>query len=467
MNHVETVEIRNPFNQKLVGKIDETTEAELDEALQSAYDTFHQTMKKMPAHERANILRKTAEILESKADKFVDMLAKEAGKPIKTAKKEVQRALQILNFAADEAKTKEGELISMDSAVGGEQRMGMVKNVPLGVVAAITPFNFPLNLVLHKLAPAFAAGNTVVLKPAEKTTYCSIMLAECFAEAGLPEGALHIVIGPGSEIGDPLVTDSRVSKVTFTGSVKVGKMIREKIGLKKVTLELGSNSPNIVFADADIDQAAKSLVQGSFAFAGQVCISVQRIYVQQSVYEEFLEKAKKYTEKLKLGDPLNENTDVGPMITEDDAERVQEWVQEAEKQGAKVLTGGKRDGALMEPTILINVKHDMKVICEEIFGPVVSIIPFEKEEEAIRMANDSEFGLQAGVFTQDINRAMRLADELETGGVWINETSAYRQDNYPYGGVKQSGLGKEGIKYAVDDMVDKKFIGINLSNKKE
>jgi acyl-CoA reductase-like NAD-dependent aldehyde dehydrogenase len=465
MNTVETVEIRSPFDQKLVGKIDETTKEEFEQALESAYDTFHETMKKMPAHERADILRKTADILESRVDKFVEILAKEAGKPIKTAKKEVERSMQVLRFAADEAKTKQGELISMDSAIGGEQRMGMVKNVPLGVVAAITPFNFPLNLVLHKLAPAFAAGNTVVLKPAEKTPYTAIMLADCFAEAGLPDGALHIVIGPGKEIGDPLVTDDRVSKVTFTGSVKVGKHIREKVGLKKITLELGSNSPNIVFADADLDQAAESLVQGAFAYAGQVCISVQRIYVQQSVYEEFLKKAKHFTEQLKLGDPLNENTDVGPMITEEDAKRAQEWVREAEKQGATILTGGKRDGTLLEPTILTDVKHDMKVVCEEIFGPVVSVIPFEQEDEAVRMANDTKFGLQAGVFAKDIDRAMRIADELVTGGVWINETSAYRQDNYPYGGVKDSGLGKEGIQYAVDDMVDKKFIGINLSSK--
>lgn len=350
----------------------------------------------------------------------------------------------------------------MDAAVGGENRIGMVRRLPIGVVSAITPFNFPLNLALHKLAPAFAAGNTVVLKPAGKTPLSAFMLVKLFEEAGLPKGALNLVIGNGSEVGDILVTDSRVSKITFTGSPAVGIDLRQKAGLKKVTLELGSNSPNIIFEDGDVKAAAAGLVRGAFAFSGQVCISAQRIYVQKGVYQEFLDQYVSAVKALTLGDPADESTDIGPMISEKEANRAHSWIQEAVKAGARLATGGNREGTLLEPTILVDVKPDMKVVCEETFAPIVSVIPFETEEEVIEMANDSMFGLQAGVFTSDINRAMRVAEGLETGGVWINETSTYRQDNYPYGGVKLSGVGKEGVKYAIDDMTEIKFIGIKL-----
>ncbi|MDE5414409.1 aldehyde dehydrogenase family protein [Alkalihalobacterium chitinilyticum] len=458
----KSLDVRSPFDGEVIGTIDLASDEDIELALATSQSVFRNTMKKMPAHRRAEILRETGERLAERTEEFAQVLALEAGKPIRDARGEIGRAVQVLYFAADEAKKIEGELVPMDSAVGGENRIGMVRRIPIGVVVAITPFNFPLNLALHKLGPAFAAGNTVVLKPAEKTPFTSYMLAKLFEEAGLPKGALNLVMGIGSDMGEKLVTDDRVSKITFTGSPKVGKMIKNQAGLKKVTLELGSNSPNIIFNDGDIETAATSLVKGAFAFAGQVCISAQRIYVQKGVAQQFQETFVRQVKALKVGNPKEETTDIGPMITEEAAIRAEEWVAEARDQGAVLLTGGTRSGNLFEPTVLVNVEPQMKVVCQEVFAPIVSIIPFETEEEVIGYANDSDFGLQAGVFTKDINRAMRLADELETGGVWINEMSTYRQDNYPYGGVKLSGVGKEGVKYAVEDMTDIKFVGIKL-----
>ncbi|MCI2256124.1 aldehyde dehydrogenase family protein [Domibacillus sp. PGB-M46] len=458
----KTANVISPFNGEVVGKVSLASAEDAERAIQSAHRVFHETMKKMPAYQRADILRKTAGLLEEQTEEFARILVLEAGKPIRDGRGEVGRAVQVLRFAADEAKKIEGELVPMDAAVGGENRIGMVRRLPIGVVSAITPFNFPLNLALHKLAPAFAAGNTVVLKPAGKTPLSAFMLVKLFEEAGLPKGALNLVIGNGSEVGDILVKDSRVSKITFTGSPAVGINLRQKAGLKKVTLELGSNSPNIIFEDGDVKAAAAGLVRGAFAFSGQVCISAQRIYVQKGVYQEFLDQYVSAVKALTLGDPADESTDIGPMISEKEAIRAYSWIQEAVKAGARLATGGNREGTLLEPTILVDVKPDMKVVCEETFAPIVSVISFETEEEVIEMANDSVFGLQAGVFTSDINRAMRVAESLETGGVWINETSTYRQDNYPYGGVKLSGVGKEGVKYAIDDMTEIKFIGIKL-----
>lgn len=455
-------EVRNPFTSELVGTIDYATTEDLEYAIETAHNVFHKTMKKMPAHERSDILRRTSDLLERDTEIFAQTLTREAGKPIQDSRAEVGRAIQVLRFAADEAKKIEGEVIPMDAAIGGENRMGFIHKYPIGVVGAITPFNFPLNLVLHKLSPAIAAGNTVVLKPAEKTPLTSVMLSRIFEEAGLPKGALNVVMGTGTEIGEPMVRDGRISKITFTGSAKVGLRIKQIADFKKVTLELGSNSPNIIFDDADLTVAATSLVKGAFAFAGQVCISVQRIYIQRTVYQEFLDKFVPMVQLLKVGNPLDEDTEVGGLITEESAVRASEWVQEAIKQGATSLTGGKLNKSVLEPTVLVNVTPVMKVVCQEVFAPIVSVIPFDTEDEVLALANDSDYGLQAGVFTNDINRVFRFARELETGGVWINEISTYRQDNYPYGGVKMSGIGKEGVKYAIEDMLESKFIGIKL-----
>ncbi|WP_345239382.1 aldehyde dehydrogenase family protein [Pontibacillus salipaludis] len=459
----ESLEVKNPYNQEVVAKMTLAKVEDLHRAIDVSFSTFHDTMKEMPAHKRADILRKAADLLEERENDFAQIISREAGKPIKFSRGEVQRSVQVLRFASEQAKDINGEVIPMDAAIGGQGRLGFTKRMPLGVVAAITPFNFPLNLSLHKLAPAIAAGNTIVFKPAEKTPVSAYMLVKLFHEAGLPVGALNLVLGLGEELGDPLVEHDKVHKVTFTGSLPVGRRIREKAGFKKVTLELGSNSPNILFEDADVKEVVTDLVKGAFAFSGQVCISAQRVYVHHSLFESFLAEYKSQTEDLTIGDPLEEGTDFGPMITEEAAERAKTWIDDAVKNGAKIETGGDQKGTLLTPTIMTNVKSDMKIIAEEVFAPIVSIIPFETEEEVVKAANDSIYGLQAGVFTKDINRAFRVADRIEMGGVWINEISTYRQDNHPYGGVKQSGIGREGVKYAIEDMTEIKFYGVKLN----
>jgi acyl-CoA reductase-like NAD-dependent aldehyde dehydrogenase len=460
----DILELKNPYNQDTIAHMALSTKTELEQAIDGAEQAFHADMKRMPLHKRAGILRKAAALLTERTEDFAETLSMEAGKPIKDARAEVGRAVQVLDFAADEAKTLHGELLPMDAAIGGENRLGMVRLYPIGVIAAITPFNFPLNLALHKLAPAVASGNAVVLKPALKTPLSALKLAQVFYDAGLPENALQVVIARGAEIGDDLITDDRIAKITFTGSPEVGIKMRNKAGLKRITLELGSNSPNIIFEDADIDKAAHSLVKASFAFAGQVCISSQRIFVHESKIEPFIETFVPLVEQLNVGDPLDETTDVGPMISSDSCARIHAWTQDAVEEGAEVLTGGHIiDGQIFAPTVMKNVNNTMKIVCQETFAPIVSIIPFTSDADVMTKANDSDYGLQAGIFTSDINRAFKMSDELETGGVWVNEVSTYRQDNYPYGGVKLSGYGKEGVKYAIRDMTEEKFVGINLN----
>ncbi|ANB60538.1 aldehyde dehydrogenase family protein [Anoxybacteroides amylolyticum] len=455
-------EVRNPYNGTLVGVVDFSTIEDLEMAIQNAYDTFEHVMRKMPAHQRSTILRKSADLLEEQSEDFAQLLCQEAGKPIRDARGEVSRAIQVLRFASEEAKRNDGELMKMDAAIGGEERIGLVKRKPIGVIAAITPFNFPLNLVLHKLAPAVAAGCTVVLKPAEKTPLSAMKLVQLMTEAGVPSGAINVVNGLGADLVPPLVTHPYIKKVTFTGSGAVGFKIQEMARHKKITLELGANSPNIVFPDANLEIAVAGLVKGGFVFAGQACISVQRIYVHRDIYSSFVDAFVSAVQSLNAGDPALETTDVGPMITLEAACRAEAWIQEAVSQGARLLTGGQRQGTLLQPTVLTNVTPQMKVVCEEVFAPIVTILPFETEEEVIAAVNDSPYGLQAGVFTSDINRAFRLFEALEMGGVWINETSTVRHDHYPYGGVKQSGVGLEGVAYAIKEMTEPKFLGIRL-----
>ncbi|WP_181347499.1 aldehyde dehydrogenase family protein [Thalassobacillus sp. CUG 92003] len=465
-DHRETMAVYNPYNQDHVADIALATVEDMEEAIQYSYATFHSTMKTMPAYERADILRNAADLLAERKDEFARIISIEAGKPLIYSRGEVDRGVQVIRFAAEHAKHISGEVIPMDAAHGGENRLGFVKHVPLGVVAAITPFNFPLNLSLHKIAPAIAAGNTVVFKPAEKTPVSAHRLTMLFHEAGLPKGSLNLLMGRGEEIGSPLVKHKDVHKVTFTGSLPVGRKIREEAGFKKVTLELGSNSPNILFEDIQVERVIDDLIKGAFAFSGQVCISAQRLYVHHSIFDSFLAGYIRKTEALVIGDPLDEKTQFGPMIDEDEAKRAKQWIEDAVDKGATIKSGGKREGPLLSPTIMTNVDHNMKIIADEVFAPIVSVVPFETETEVVAMANDSRYGLQAGVFTHDINRALRVADQLEMGGVWINDISTYRQDNHPYGGVKQSGIGREGVKYAIDDMTDMKFIGVNLNDKR-
>lgn len=462
-NGRKELEVYNPYNNEVIGVIACANKEDVDDAVRNAHDVFEKTMRRMPAYQRSDILRKTADLLEEKFEDFAKMLTLEAGKPFRESRGEVTRALQVLRLASEGAKSIYGEQIPLDTAIGGENRIGFTKRVPLGVIAGITPFNFPLNLALHKIAPAIAAGNTIVLKPAEKTPLTSVMLYKLFEEAGLPNGALNILMGPGVDLVEPLVTHPLVEKVTFTGSDAVGWKIKEMASRKKVTLELGANAPNIIFADANLEEAIEAIASGGYSYAGQACISAQRIYVEQPVHDEFVRGLVEKVKGLKTGDPRQETTEFGPMITEEAAKRAESWIDEAKESGATIATGGKREGSLLEPTVITNVKPHMNVVCAEVFAPIVSVIPFESEEEAVRQANDSHFSIHAGVFTKDINRAMRLTDTLDITGIWINEVSVRRYDHIPYGGKKSSGIGKEGVKYAIEEMTDIRFVGIKLS----
>ena len=453
--------VTNKYTHEPIGLVPQTDQETFQEAIRSAQDGFY-LISNLPAYERAKILEKTSEKIEQEKDEITRIIAQEAGKAWKHAKAEVERSVQTFKFASEEAKSIHGETVPMDASVGGEKRIGFYLRFPVGIVGAISPFNFPLNLVAHKVAPAIAAGCSVILKPASTTPLTSLKLGEIMTEAGLPDGALNVVIGSGGTVGNWLVTDPRVAMITFTGSPPVGRNIKEKSGLKKVTLELGSNSACIVDESADLDLAIPRCIMGSFAYAGQICISIQRIYIHQKIFDEFTQRFLENTKKLKLGDPLDPNIDVGPMITEEDAKRTAEWVNEAILGGAKILIGGKREGNFYHPTVLTNVKPEMKVMAQEIFAPVVCFVPFDDFSDAVRMADDSIYGLQAGVFTSDIEKAFQAIKGIRIGGVIINDVPTYRADQMPYGGVKESGIGREGLKFAIEEMTDIKMVVFNL-----
>jgi acyl-CoA reductase-like NAD-dependent aldehyde dehydrogenase len=454
-----TMDVLNKYTQEIASKISKADKSHVDEAVKGAKLALEKPFH--PA-DRYHVLMKAAQLLIERTEEFARILTVEVGKPIGESRGEVERAALTLQISAEEAKRIHGEGIPVESAPGSENRMAFTLRVPVGVIAAITPFNAPLNLVCHKIGPALAAGNTVVLKPAEVTPITALMLASIFEEAGLPLGRLQVLTGEGAGIGNWLLENKDVSMFTFTGSPGVGEYIRSKAGLRKVALELGNNSATIVHKDADLEQAASLITQKSFNNAGQVCISVQRVYVHEEIYEQFLLKLKEKTEKLIVGNPLEENTDIGPLIRLREAERVDSWVKEAVQQGAKIETGGKREGASYYPTILTNVNDDMKVCREEVFGPVVSVAGYNDVNEVIARVNDSDYGLQAGLFTNDLKFAMKAAREIEVGGLIVNDASAYRVDHMPYGGVKNSGTGKEGPKYAIEEMTEEKIIVMNL-----
>ncbi|XJZ27060.1 aldehyde dehydrogenase family protein [Bacillota bacterium Lsc_1132] len=455
-------DLHSPYSGELIAKISMADETDVQRAIEGAQAAY-QTMKNMPAYKRSEILFKAAEILEAKKEEMARIIALEAGKPIRTARGEIDRTVVTYRFAAEEAKRIYGETIPMDAAPGGENRLGMTWREPLGVVVAISPFNFPFNLVAHKLGPAFAAGNTVVLKPAGQTPLSAYKIAEIFKQAGLPDGALQVVTGSGRELSDALITNDKVKKVTFTGSAQVGKLIKEKAGLRKVTLELGSNAGLIVEPDIPLEKIIPRCVEGAFAFAGQVCISLQRIYVHESIYQEFSKQFIEKAKELKVGDPLDETTDVSAMISSGEAQRIQSWVDEAVQQGAKVGLGGTLEGSVFSPTVLLDVTNDMVVSCQETFAPVVSIVPYKELDEAIEMVNDSVYGLNVAIYTQNIMNALNASKKLESGGVIINDIPTFRLDHMPYGGVKESGYGREGIKYAVQEMTELKFVTIKTT----
>lgn len=457
----DTFDVTNKYTHQPFAKVAKADEALITEAISNAHETFHN--HKLTVTERYTVLMRAAKIFAERKEEIAQAMLQEAGKTITDARIEVERGIQTFIAAAEEAKQITGQGLPIQGAPGNEEKMAFTIRVPVGVVCAITPFNFPFNLTAHKVAPAIAAGNTIVLKPAEKTPISSIIMAEVLMEAGLPKGFFNVVNGFGQETGPVLMADERIAMYTFTGSPTVGKLIKNNTGIRKVTLELGNNSPNIIHRDAkDLDRAIQLVVTRGYSNSGQACISVQRVYVHEDIYVEVLEKAKSIAESLVVGDPSLDETNIGPMIGVNEAERTESWVKEAVAQGAKIVTGGKRDGAIFYPTILKNVTEDMKVMCEEVFAPVISIVSYSDVDDVIKKVNDSNFGLQAGVFTSDLHLAMRAAQELQFGGVNINDVSTFRADILPYGGVKNSGVGKEGPKSTIEEMTDEKVITIHI-----
>jgi acyl-CoA reductase-like NAD-dependent aldehyde dehydrogenase len=457
-----TYTLYSPYNHEALAEIAMADEEDVKEAIAGAHYAYEK-MKEMPAHERSAILSRVAQLLSEQKEEAARIIALEAGKPIRTARGEVDRTVATYQFAAEEAKRIYGETIPMDAAPGGENRLGFTWREPLGVVTAISPFNFPFNLVAHKLGPAFAAGNTVVLKPAEQTPLSAYFIADLFQQAGLPDGALQVITGSGKELSEALITDPLVKKVTFTGSAAVGKMIKKQAGLRKVTLELGSNSGLIVEPDVPLEKIIPRCVEGAFSFAGQVCISLQRIYVHSAIYDEFCERFIERAKTLKKGDPLDETTDVSAMISERETERILSWVEEAVTQGASIGLGGSVKEGMFEPTVLLNVTEQMAVSCQETFAPVVSIVKYDDLDDAIDLVNRSVYGLNVAIYTQNIMNAMHAARKFESGGVIINDIPTFRLDHMPYGGVKDSGYGREGIKYAVQEMTELKFVTIKTT----
>lgn len=446
-----------PYGGETLAEIPVASAEQIEAAITSA-EQAALSMRKLPAHQRAVFLEKIVHLLEQRAEEAARIIALEAGKPIKTARGEVARTIQTYKFAAEEAKRIHTDTLPLDAAPGGEGRVAYTVREPLGVIGAITPFNFPMNLVAHKVGPALAAGNSVVLKPASQTPLSALFLAEIVQEAGLPAGALNVITGSGGSVGDKLVEDPRVKKITFTGSPAVGIGIRNRAGLKRVTLELGSNSAVIVDRDVNLDEVVSRCVFGAFAYSGQVCISVQRIYVDEALYPSFVESFVAQTRKLQGGDPLDESTDYSAMINPKETARALSWIEEAKQQGATVLCGGQTDGRILQPTVLTDVPLDAKVSCQEVFGPVVIIHPVSSAEAAIPLVNDSRYGLQAGIYTNNLKLAFQAAEELHVGGVMINDIPTFRVDHMPYGGVKESGTGREGVRYAIEEMTELKLV---------
>ena len=453
------IDVASPFSGETVGRVAKAGADETRRAIDAAEAAMREPL---PAHKRAEILVRVAGFLGRRHDEVARTISDEAGKPMKAARVEARRAMSTYTFAAVEARKLVGEMVPMDASQAGEGKLAFTLRRPIGVVGAISPFNFPLNLVAHKLAPALAAGCAVVLKPASQTPLSALLLAELETEAGLPPGWLNVLVGPASEIGDVLIEDERVKALTFTGSGAVGWKLAERAPKKRVKLELGNATPVIIADDADIDTAAQAMAANAFSFAGQSCISVQRIYVEAPAYDRFLEGFLPRVEELRLGDPGDEETDVGPVIDEDARERILEWIDEARAGGARVLTGGELDGELIRPTVIADAGPELKVSCDEVFGPVCTVNSVGSLDEAIELANGTRYGLQAGIFTTKLETALRAAQELEFGGVIVNEAPTFRADQMPYGGVKDSGNTREGPAYAVRELTEERLVVIDL-----
>lgn len=460
----ERVEVHDPYDGSVVDTVPQATPDDLQTALARAEEGVR-VAKGMSVYERATVLRDTADLVEERLDDFATLIAREGAKTITEARKEVSRTINTLNVAADQSKRTTGETIPFDSFPGGEHRRGFFKRVPLGIITAITPFNDPLNLVAHKVGPAIATGNATILKPAATTPLSALKLTQTLQEAGLPPFLLQCVTGESRAMGNALVEDERVRMVSFTGGVPTGRVIAQKAALKKLSMELGSNSPVVVWEDADFDEAVSSCVSGAFWAAGQNCIGVQRLYVHDRIYDRFRDAFVEQTKALRMGPKLEDTTEVGTLINETAAERVESWVKEAREAGARVLTGGERDGCRMAPVVLENVPDEAKVHCEEVFGPTVNLYRVSDMDETVGKVNELPYGINAAIFTQDINLAFRAADDFEAGAVIVNDSTDYRLDAMPFGGVKLSGIGREGVRFAAEEMTEPKVFCVTLPKK--
>ncbi|MGO8947201.1 MAG: aldehyde dehydrogenase family protein [Ktedonobacterales bacterium] len=454
-----TVEIRSPYDDSLVAVIHRAGPQEIEEAIASAVRAF-QITRRLPSWKRCDVLERISRGILERREEFARTIALEAGKPIKTARAEVDRASFTFKVASEEARRIYGEIVPLDWLPGNEDRVAEIYRVPLGVVTGITPFNFPLNLVAHKVAPALAAGDPILIRPASQTPVSALMLGELVLAAGWPEGGIA-VLPSATEDAAPLVEDERIRALTFTGSPVVGWELKQRAGRKRVTLELGGNAGVIIHHDADVAYAAERITWGGFSYAGQSCISVQRVFVHQDCYQPFLDALLPRVRALKVGDPLDEATDVGPVINGGESERVATWVDEARSGGAEALLGGEHRGTLWEPTILAGVAATMRVANREVFAPLISIIPYTDAHEAIHAVDQSDFGLQAGIFTRDLLLAREAFLEIEVGGLIVNDVPTYRIDHMPYGGVKHSGSGREGLRYAIEEMTEMKLLALN------
>lgn len=453
-------EVINPYNGEVIDTIPIAHRQIADMAIEAANDA-KSALTEMSAFKISNKLFNVVDKLREKRQEFAELLTLEVGKPINESLVEVDRSIETLKLAAEEAKRIYGESVPLDAGLNGKGFFAFTQRMPLGVVVAIAPFNYPLNLTIHKIAPAIACKNTVIVKPPSEAPLTVMKFCELLNEE-FPDGVVNVVTGYGSEVGDYLVTSADVDKVSFTGSVPTGLMISQKAGMKKVTLELGGNDPMIVLKDADIDKAIKGVINGAFLNAGQVCMGVKRIIIDESIADEFAQKLVVATEKLVMGNPQDTKTTLGTLISKKAAIQVEQAVNDAVEKGAKILTGGNREDAFYEATVIDNVTPDMDLVQNETFGPIAPIIRVKNLDEAIKIANDTEYGLQAGVFTNDYYAAMRCANEIEAGTVFVNKQSTFRTDNMPFGGFKNSGIGKEGVKYAFDEMTKTKLIGLNL-----
>ncbi len=456
----DPVEVRAPYDGAVIATVFQGRREHAEAAIAAAVKAFG-TTRRLPAFERQRVLRRVSENITERKQEFARTMAQEAGKPIKAARTEVERAIFTFNVAAEESTRIYGEYLPLDWQEFTAGRWGIVRRFPLGPIAGITPFNFPLNLVAHKVAPAIAAGCPLVLKPAPQTPLTALLLAEAVQQAGWPDGGLNVLPLSNEDAG-LLVTDERIKLISFTGSAAVGWQIKKNCGKKKVVLELGGNAGVIVHSDADLAYAADRCVVGGFSYAGQTCISVQRILVERSAFAKFTDFLLEGVKKLKTGDPLDESSDLGPLIRESDAVRASDWIQEAVRAGARLLCGGQRRGPVLEPTVLTGTRPEMKVNCQEIFAPVVTVEPYDDFNQALKQINNSPYGLQAGLFTRDAKLIFNAYEELEVGGLIAGDVPAFRIDHMPYGGVKDSGLGREGLRYAIEEMTEPKLLVMNL-----